>query len=134
MRAGPSNSSQDSEDETVQSQDSGNEFTIYKITDNSKVGGSVQAELKFWINDDWKTVKCDLDTGANVCIMGYKYLNVLFDKEMIVLDKSQIKLASFGGTNIEVKGQIGISCHHKNRKYRLIFQIVNVDHGPHTLS
>ncbi|KAK9700780.1 RNase H-like domain found in reverse transcriptase [Popillia japonica] len=56
------NQGDDSEDSEVEEE----VYKIDKIIDNSKQGGGVLAEIKFWVNKQWKNIKCELDKGATV--------------------------------------------------------------------
>lgn len=116
-------------DEDVAEEDH-DDYTIYKITDTSNLGGKVQAELQLKFGDIWKTVQCVLDTGADVCVIGYDYLCKRMQDITVKLDKSVNKLKSFSGSDIEVVGEIKLPCLHKNKRYAISFQVVNVNHGP----
>lgn len=70
---------------------------ICKITDNSWYGVKVQAELKLKFGNTWKMTKCDLDTGADVCVIGISGL-------AHILNASLYNLKCFGGSNVEVFG------------------------------
>ncbi|KAK9700896.1 RNase H-like domain found in reverse transcriptase [Popillia japonica] len=59
------------------------------------------------INKAWKKLSCQLDTGANVNLIGYNYLCKIFNTDEFKIKKSQHKLYSFGGG----------------------LQVVNVEHG-----
>lgn len=43
---------------------------------------------------------------------------------------SSFRLQAFGGSPIKVLGQVKLLCKHKNKKYRLVLQVVDVNHGP----
>ncbi|KAK9680750.1 hypothetical protein QE152_g38847 [Popillia japonica] len=49
------NQGDDSEDSEVEEE----VYKIDKIIDNSKQGGGVLAEIKFWVNKQWKNIKCE---------------------------------------------------------------------------
>lgn len=84
--------------------------------------------LKF--GDSWSSVSCDLDTGANTCIIGYDFLCQMLKSDNPTLSKSKIKLKSFTNTPINVKGIINISCKRKKRKFKIKFHVVDINHGP----
>lgn len=101
---------------------------IRKILDNSSNGGNVKAELDFIINKKLVKVTCDIDTGANVCIIGYKQLGNLFKD--VKLKNSNHKLYGIGGNEIQVVGEKTITCRHGKTNYDIIFQVVKINHGP----
>ncbi|KAK9675172.1 hypothetical protein QE152_g40586 [Popillia japonica] len=91
-------------------------YKINKIIDNSKQGGSVLAEIEFWINKQWKNIKCELDTGATVCVIGKDILKKNFG-ENIAISTTNHKLQGFGGSKIPFFGETYLRCKVKNRKY-----------------
>ncbi|KAK9694878.1 hypothetical protein QE152_g33224 [Popillia japonica] len=93
--------------ETGESDEENETYDICKIIDNSNIGGKVEAILDFKINKAWKKLSCQLDTGANVNLIGYNYLCKIFNTDEFKIKKSQHKLYSFGGG----------------------LQVVNVEHG-----
>lgn len=113
-----------------QSSDSEVEGEIGKIYDNSQKGGSVLAEVMMKADGKWKNVKCELDTGANTSLVGYDWLCKLTNDPDPVLLPSPFKLQAFGGNAITVLGQVKFPCKHKNKKYILVLQVVDVSHRP----
>ena len=111
-------------------QESDSDVQICKITDNSSKGGHVKAELMLKFGDKWSYIACDLDTGANACLIGYDFLCEMLENNNPTLEKSQIKLKSFTNTPITVKGVINIPCKRKKKKFSIKFHVVDVNHGP----
>lgn len=123
--------SESSESEmSSESGESDGEREIGKIYNNSSRGGHVLADVKMKINGCWEKVKCELDTGANTSLVGYSWLKKMFGESDLVLLPSKLKLQSFGGGSIPVVGEIKIPCRHKKKKFKLVLQVVNVDHRP----
>jgi hypothetical protein len=109
----------------------GGEYTtIYRIFDNSYNGGNIQAELDLKFGNKWTRARCDLDTGANLCVVGWKFLNNKLNGQNVVLEESFVKLTSFSGNPIKVLGKIIIPCRRKSETYKILFYVVNMDHGP----
>lgn len=115
--------------ETGESDEENETYDICKIIDNSNIGGKVEAILDFKINKAWKKLSCQLDTGANVNLIGYNYLCRIFNTGEFKIKKSQHKLYSFGGGVIPVLGQCNLCCKVKDKKFDLQLQVVNVEHG-----
>ena len=94
---------------------------------------SPQVVIKFQIGTKWTDIKCDVDTGADVDIIGYKEACSLFGKDM-KMKKSDHKLYSFGGHKIKVFGQVEVLCKTKKRRhnnqYQICFQVVKKNHKP----
>ena len=115
----------ESEDEDVEKN-----LEVRKIIDNSLSGGNVKAEIDFLINGTTITIKCDLDTGANACVIGSKQLKKLLKTKDIELRESKHKLYGFGGNEIPVIGEISLTCKYKGIKENINFQVVDINHGP----
>ncbi|KAK9729306.1 hypothetical protein QE152_g15984 [Popillia japonica] len=115
--------------ETGESDEENETYDICKIIDNSNMGGKVEAILDFKINKAWKKLSCQLDTGANVNLIGYNYLCRIFNTGEFKIKKSQHKLYSFAGGEIPVLGQCNLCCKVKDKKFDLQLQVVNVEHG-----
>lgn len=109
-------------------QGSSSEASVEKIIDNTRNGGNVQAELLMEIDGEWSKVNCDLDTGAEVCIIGENFLKGLMGT--VKLEKSSLKLSTVTKSSIKVMGSIKIRMKHKKKKFRVKFQVVDVNHGP----
>ncbi|XP_058448832.1 uncharacterized protein K02A2.6-like [Malaya genurostris] len=112
------------------SDESEQEYEISKIFDNTDKGGGVAAELDFKFKNSWKSVLCDLDTGANTSLIGFNHWAELTGERSSSLQPSSVRLQSFGGNSIKVLGQVKVKCRRSNRKYRLILQVVEVNHRP----
>lgn len=87
--------------------------SIEKIIDNSGKGGNVQAELMMKFEEKWNKINCDIDTGAEVCIIGYDFWKEMTKKKM--LEKSSYKLKSVTGEVIEVCGRTTIPVRYKKK-------------------
>lgn len=120
----------DSDSSVSSGEDDSKVKKISKIVDNSSQGGTVQSTLKMRFNDKWQKVLCELDTGAQVCIIGWKTYCKLMNIKNPPLSPSSMKLKSFGGSNIEVLGQTVIRCSRKKQLFDVKFQVVNNSHGP----
>ncbi|XP_055619559.1 uncharacterized protein K02A2.6-like [Toxorhynchites rutilus septentrionalis] len=112
------------------SEDSDDECEIGKIVDNSNKGGSVLAQLNLKFSDEWTKVECELDTGANTSLIGREWLDKLSGTTKVDILPSKLRLQSFGGNPIKVLGQVKIPCHRKGRRFRLVLQVVDVNHRP----
>lgn len=116
--------------ETSATDESEYEREIGKVYNNASSGGHILADLHLKISGRWKTVKCELDTGANASLIGYNWLRKLYGENDPVLFPSKLKLQSFGGGAIPVIGEVKVPCRHKGEKYKLVLQVVDVDHRP----
>ncbi|XP_039451539.1 uncharacterized protein K02A2.6-like [Culex pipiens pallens] len=127
-------SSEDSESDDEWSDQSGTETEIEgeigKIFDNSKKGGNVLAEVSLKVKGKWKSVKCELDTGANTSLIGHDWLCKLTGESDPELQPSPFKLQAFGGGIINVMGQVKLPCKCQNKRYILVLQVVDVSHRP----
>ncbi|XP_065080058.1 uncharacterized protein K02A2.6-like [Ochlerotatus camptorhynchus] len=112
------------------SEASEDEYEIGKIFDNSSKGGGVMAELDLNFDNKWKSVICEVDTGANTSLIGHNWLVKLTGEETPQMMPSTYKLQSFGGNPIKVLGEVKIPCRRMKRRYRLVLQVVDVDHCP----
>lgn len=101
---------------------------VYQLSSGNKANrASVELKLKF--NGKWDSYRCDMDSQSDVCVVGYKTLVSIFGSATPQLEKSNCHLKAFGGSSIEVKGQILVPCRHKNQIFTIVFQVVGVDHG-----
>lgn len=125
----------ESEEETstqndASSEESESEYEIGKIYDNTEKGGSVLAKLDLKFSKSWKSVKCEVDTGANTSLIGFGCLAELSGQENPPILRSKLRLQSFGGNPIKVLGEVKIPCRRKGRRYVLVLQVVEGDHVP----
>lgn len=128
-RKGMQNDFSGTEESSVSSDDSEDEYAIGKINDSSKENG-VLVELDFKCNNKWRSVVCDVDTGANTSLIGHNWLTELTAEKNPQLLPSNVRLKSFGGNPIKVLGQVKIPCHRMGQIYKLVLQVVDVDHRP----
>lgn len=124
------NSTEEETSESESSSDESEEYEIGKIFDYSNSGGNVMAELNLKFSKKWKPVLCDVDTGANTSLIGYNSLVELSGNNDPSLLPSSFRLQSFGGNPIKVLGQVKVPCRRLGQKYRLVLQVVDVDHRP----
>ncbi|XP_055623663.1 uncharacterized protein LOC129767070 [Toxorhynchites rutilus septentrionalis] len=130
VKEGEKSSDETSPESESESEESEEEYEIGKIFDNSNTGGSVLAELNLKFGTKWKSVLCEVDTGANTSLIGHECLVKLSGARDPQLQPSKFRLQSFGGNPIEVLGQVKVPCRRFNRKFVLVLQVVNVDHRP----
>ena len=78
-----------------------------------------------------KTIKFQLDTGANVNVISYKVIQNL-DIECH-FKKSQAKLKSYSGHQIPTKGVVTLPCEYKSKVFHVKFHVVDVE-APAVLS
>lgn len=109
--------------------DSESSKSIEKVIDNSGKGGGVQAELKMKFDETWTKVSCDIDTGAEVCIIGYNFLCEMLKREP-KMKETIYKLKSVTGEAIKVLGRITIPVRQKKTTFRVRFQVIDHYHGP----
>lgn len=86
-------------------------------------------EVRLKIGKTWNKVKCELDTGANTSLIGREWLCKLLGDPNPQLLPSPFRLQAFGGNSIKVLGQVKLLCKYE-KKYRLVLQVVDVNHGP----
>ncbi|XP_062556988.1 uncharacterized protein LOC134221827 [Armigeres subalbatus] len=125
-----SSTEEESSSEAEYSASESDELEIGRIFDNSHHGGNVMAELNLKFSAKWQPVMCDIDTGANTSLIGYHHLIKLSGDTNPPLLPSSFRLQSFGGNPIKVLGQVKVPCRRSGQKYRLILQVVDVDHRP----
>lgn len=101
-----------------------------KIIDRTNEGRGVQAELNMQYGGMWSLINCDLDTGAEVCIIGYNFLCEMLKTEAPKLEKSKVRISSVSKEPINVRGSIRINTKHKKKIYHIRFQVVDINHGP----
>ncbi|KAJ8971790.1 hypothetical protein NQ314_000536 [Rhamnusium bicolor] len=121
-------SSSESEEEGDRTDD--NVVELRRLIDNSKFGGNIVAELDLQINIKWVSVKCDLDTGAQTSVIGYKCYCKLINKQNPKLIPSPYKLRNYENSQIPVLGEVKIPCKRNNKKYSLVLQVMDVDSNP----
>lgn len=91
---------------------------------------NVKAPLDMKVNGKYKKVKCDVDTGSPVCLIGYRdYCNLMQMKEPKLTQASK-KLQNYNGDNIKVKGSTIIRCKEKGKKFEILFYVTESDHAP----
>jgi hypothetical protein len=100
-------------------------FTIRKTTSDSK---GVFAALKLKIDEGWKKVRCQMDTGSSCNLIGLNDLKKLVKDPEIRETKSKIQ--DIQQNSIESIGECEIPGIRNGRKFRLIFQVVHLDHHP----
>lgn len=112
----------DSDDDSMKS--------VEQIIDNSGKGGGVQAELSMQFDENWTKVNCDIDTGAEVCIIGHDFLCNMMKNKAPKLIKTIYKLKSVTGETIKVLGRITIPVRRRKTTFRVRFQVIEPHHGP----
>lgn len=112
--------------------DEGNssEASVGKIIDRSAEGRGVQAELKMKFDNEWSRVNCDLDTGAEACIIGYDFLCEMMKTRSPKLDQSNMRISDVSNQQIRVKGSVKIPSKLKKKVFYVRFQVVELNHGP----
>ncbi|XP_071577996.1 uncharacterized protein [Temnothorax nylanderi] len=78
--------------------------------------GSLVANIKFYINNKWKRIACELDTGARSCVMGYKYYCSIVDESHRRIQQPSCFLMDFGKHNIKVLGETSLKFQMQNLK------------------
>lgn len=117
------------EDDVTETDSTSSEsLTIGQITDGS--GCHVTANLNMSIEGKWQSVQCELDTGASASIVGHGWLKRMTGRDQIDLQPSGYHLRGLGGYEIPVIGQTVVPCRQNGRKYKLVLQVVGVEHGP----
>lgn len=119
---------QSSEDSS--SSDSDTESVLIKKVYVNESDGSLVANIKFYINNKWKELVRELDTGARSCVMGYNYYCRIVDEPHRRIQQLLCFLMDFGKHNIKVLGETIFKCIHKGKEYRIKFRIVDEDCGP----
>lgn len=121
---------QETDSDYEESSDDEKFYKIEKVTDNSSKGGNVIADLEFKTDHKNMILKCELDTGANVCMIGYQNLCELLEDENPILEKTSHKLYGFEGSPIKVRGEIYLRCKRLNKIYDVKFVVAEVKHRP----
>ncbi|XP_053685886.1 uncharacterized protein K02A2.6-like [Sabethes cyaneus] len=128
--SGETSESEEESSHNDASSEESEEIEIGKIMDDSEKGGCVLAELDLKLGSVWKSVKCELDTGANASLIGRECLAKLRGEAEPQILPTKLRLQSFGGNSIKVLGQVKIPCRRKGKKYSLVLQVVEGDHRP----
>ncbi len=100
-------------------------FTIRK-TSSEKDG--VFAIVKMKVDDGWKLVRCQMDTGSDCNLIGLQELKKLIKDP--VIRKTSYKLQDIQKKPIRSIGECGIRVFHRGMKYKLMFQVVDLEHHP----
>lgn len=114
----------------VDHEDEESAASVDKIIDRSSEGRGVQAEINMKFGKQWTQVNCDLDTGAEVCIIGYDFLCEMMRSQSPKLDESKIKISTVSKEPIRVLGSVKIESKLKKKSYHVRFQVVDLNHGP----
>lgn len=88
------------------------------------------AKLDLKFSKMWKSVKYELDTGANTSLIGFGCLANLSGQVNPAILPSKLRLQSFGGNPIKVLREVKIPCRRRGRRYVLVLQVVEGDHVP----
>ncbi|XP_053687067.1 uncharacterized protein K02A2.6-like [Sabethes cyaneus] len=128
--SGETSESEEESSHNDASSEESEEIEIGKIMDDSEKGGCVLAELDLKLGSVWKSVKCELDTGANASLIGRECLAKLRGEAEPQILPTKLRLQSFGGNSIKVLGQVKIPCRRKGKRYSLVLQVVEGDHRP----
>ncbi|RLU19993.1 hypothetical protein DMN91_008552 [Ooceraea biroi] len=119
----------ESEEETEEEEDT----QVFKISKINKIEGTKRkgrAELNFKFVGRWERILCDLDTCSEANVIGFKRYCKLVRTSNPTLRLSNDQLRSFGGDPFKTMGEVIVPCLYKRRKHNIIFQVVDVDHGP----
>ena len=99
---------------------------------NKLATGSDGMYKELWLkaNGKWTKNSCLMDTGATVNVIGYTNLKKILKVEHQILEKSNARIESFGGHQINVLGKFAFECRRNEEKYKINFQVVSNEHGP----
>jgi hypothetical protein len=114
-----STSSSSSEEEEI--------LKIRTIKKQSKPTGAF-TNLSLKINGGYQDVSCQLDTGSMANVIGINNLKSLIARPKI--QEASIEIRDIQDNKIELIGECEIKCRHKNKKYVLVFKVVQFDHPP----
>lgn len=107
---------------------------VRKVAVNSSIGKQKKdpkrVELKLWCSDKWKNVMCELDSGADCCLIGWKSYCKMMNVTKPNLSAPKYRLQAINGTAIPCKGQTVIQCSEESGTVSINFFVVEVDHGP----
>lgn len=101
-------------------------FYIRKVSAKSE--NEFLSKLNCKLNGDWKQVECQLDTGSNCNIMGFRNLKRLVTDPVIL--PCNVKMLDVQKNRINSLGETRIRCRRNNREYVLIFQVVEFEQMP----
>lgn len=85
--------------------------------------------LEFETGKELRSVKCQLDIGATVNVIGYKNLKDIF-KDKCNIQETNIVIKSFGNFKVKPLGETVVHVVVRGTKYALVFQVMNFDHLP----
>lgn len=107
---------------------------VRKVAIGKSIGkqkrGPRRVELKLFCDNKWKDISSELDSGADCCLMGYKFYCKLMKVDIPKLEPPKYRLQAINGTAIPCKGQTIINCQEKDKIWPINFFIVEVEHGP----
>ncbi|UYV74328.1 K02A2.6-like [Cordylochernes scorpioides] len=75
-------------------------------------------------------LECQLDSGSTCNIMSLDDYRWVMQERSNNLDISNARLENFGGVILKPVGQKYLDCYVKEKKYNLLFQIVNINQKP----
>ncbi|XP_059060190.1 uncharacterized protein K02A2.6-like [Achroia grisella] len=105
-------------------------FFISMLTDVSVVKNATTTASR----DEWyELLKCDggtekfkLDSGADINVLSYERFKSLGFVDSILENRNNIKLQSYSGNIIPIRGVCKLRWYHKSYKYDLFFAIANI--------
>lgn len=86
---------------------------IRKIIDKSHQVGKVTVNLNLKFKNKWRNAQCELDTGSDVCLIGYDKPKEYCEDENIAIKRTSTILQNFGGSKIPVVGEVVLDCERK---------------------
>lgn len=96
----------------------------------SKRSGSVHGEMHVEVNNILKPYLFQLDTGAQMCLIGYEACKKILETNKPKMIPSKSRLSTIGGHALKVMGDIYLLCVINNQRYKIRFSVVDFDHGP----
>ena len=109
--------------------ESGSEFVIKKLESSRNDRRKGRTNILLKIDNKWKSVSCDLDTCADVNVVGYENLCKLTHGHTPILSKPKVLLKGFGGNPVEIMGEVKLICRKNARNFPFNFVVVDFNHG-----
>lgn len=106
-------------------------YSIELVNEHSDSNDSKKsfAGIKFKVGDEEINVKCQLDIGATVNVIGFMNLKKIF-KNNCEIRASKVVIRSFGNFKLKPLGETIIRARVDGKMYSLVFQVMDFDHLP----
>ncbi|UYV81298.1 K02A2.6-like [Cordylochernes scorpioides] len=118
----------------IQEQDESSDEAVLQLRRHYAAGNIKKhkwmVKLLFETANQTVPLECQLDSGSTCNIMSLDDYRWVMQERSNNLDISNARLENFGGVILKPVGQKYLDCYFKEKKYNLLFQIVNINQKP----